>query len=318
MRRIFAPPCSEAYAATDKRATHECVLPSAYDLQYFLEVADTLNISRAAERLGIRQPTLSQALKRLETSVGTPLFIRNRTGVQLTHGGRRLVGEARRLLEQWRVVQAAAQREETVLGGRYSIGVHASVAMFTLPHVLPDMLRTFPELQLNFLHDHSRRITEEVVSFRVDFGIVVNPSPHPDLTIKRLYNDAVTLWVARSPSPLQDHNNRESVLIYDPNILQSQQLLNQLDRMKMRFGRNIASGNLELVAALTASGAGVGLLPTRVARAAQGQKIKPLSDKLKPIIDRHCLVYRADAQLSPASRTLSRWLRERLLELDEG
>ncbi|MEM6730382.1 MAG: LysR family transcriptional regulator, partial [Myxococcota bacterium] len=106
------------------------MFPSAHDLHYFLEVADTKNISRAAERLGLRQPTLSQALKRLEAHLGVPLFIRRKTGVELTHAGKRLVVEARGLLEHWQHVQAVAQREEVELSGRYSLGVHASVAMF--------------------------------------------------------------------------------------------------------------------------------------------------------------------------------------------
>lgn len=288
------------------------MLPSAHDLSYFLEVADTSNISRAAERLGIRQPTLSQALRRLENALGAPLFIRNRTGVQLTHAGKRLVVEARRLLEQWREVQAVAQREEVELSGRYSLGVHASVAMFTLPQILPKMLHTFPKLQLELAHDHSRKIVEDVVSFRLDFGLVVNPSLHPELTIKELYTDQVTLWVARHPTLLQKPETKEAVLVYDPNIPQAQQLLRQLDKARLSFGRTIETMNLELIAGLAAGGAGIGLLPTRVARNAQGNNIKPLSQTIKPVKDRHCLIFRADAQRSSASRTLSRWLQTHL------
>ena len=60
------------------------MVPSAAELEYFLEVSSTLNLSRASERLGISQPSLSLAIKRLEQSVGTELFIRHKHGVTLT------------------------------------------------------------------------------------------------------------------------------------------------------------------------------------------------------------------------------------------
>jgi len=62
------------------------MLPSAAELEYFLEVANTLNLSRASERLGLSQPSLSLAIKRLELSIGTQLFIRHKQGVTLTQG----------------------------------------------------------------------------------------------------------------------------------------------------------------------------------------------------------------------------------------
>ena len=108
-------------------------LPSAHDLHYFIEVAETENLSRAAEKLGVRQPTLSLAMRRLEDAAGVALLVRGKTGVQLTHAGRRFLSKSRLLLEQWNEVRTSAQREETEVSGRYSLGVHPSVALSTLP-----------------------------------------------------------------------------------------------------------------------------------------------------------------------------------------
>ena len=74
---------------------------SQAELKYFLEVANTKNLSRASERLGISQPTLSVAIKRLENSIGTELLIRQKRGVALTQAGKQLLIHAKQLLQYW-------------------------------------------------------------------------------------------------------------------------------------------------------------------------------------------------------------------------
>ena len=75
------------------------MLPSPTEILYFNEIAKTSNLSRAAERLGVTQPTLSLALKRLEDTIGMPLMIRSKTGVQLTRAGQKLLTKSLTILE---------------------------------------------------------------------------------------------------------------------------------------------------------------------------------------------------------------------------
>src|ERR1700744_1175921 len=104
------------------------MIPSPSELHYFIEVTNTLNVSRAAERLGISQPTLSLAIQRLEGSFGAPLLIRTKSGVRLTHAGQKLVAQARALLHEWDKIRDEARRDESEIRGRYVIGCHVSVA----------------------------------------------------------------------------------------------------------------------------------------------------------------------------------------------
>ena len=67
------------------------MIASPNDLIDFIELSNTLNFSRASERIGISQPSLSTAIKRLEQAIGAELFIRGKNGVSLTQAGKRLL-----------------------------------------------------------------------------------------------------------------------------------------------------------------------------------------------------------------------------------
>lgn len=290
------------------------MIPSPSELKYFLEVSQTLNLSRAAERLGISQPTLSVAIQRLENSVGTDLFVRTKTGVRLTQSGHKLEAQVKHLMAEWEKIRADAIRNEEELHGRYTLGCHPSVALFALPRFLPQIIRDNPGFELKLVHDHSRKITEDVVSFRVDFGIVVNPVEHPDLVIRHLCDDEVTLWTGPGSAPEQDPFSGKGVLICDTDLLQTQSLIQQMARKGMVFKRTLTTSSLEVITSLVASCAGVGLLPGRVAGRDKALGLRPLRTDGPKFMDQICLVYRADAQKSKASRTILKIIERSLLE----
>lgn len=284
------------------------MMPSPAELSYFLEISNTLNISRAAERLGISQPTLTLAVQRLEVSLGVPLLIRTKAGVQLTQAGRKLASQGRALLHEWERIRDEATKDESEIRGRYTVGCHPSVALYSLPCFLPQLLEEKTFLEIKLVHDLSRRITEDVISFKVDFGIVVNPWRHPDLVIKSLCTDEVSLWVGRKQSPLQDPKSGNGVLICDPDLIQSQFILKQLPRSGFLFRRIVSSSSLEVIRALVASQAGVGILPGRVAQRVGLHSLRLLSRRAPKFDDKICLIYRADVQRSRASRLVARWI----------
>ena len=284
------------------------MLPNANDLTFFIEVANTGNLSRAAERLGVSQPALSQAMKRLEESFESQLLLRSKSGVVLTKAGEKLNHEARALLEYWLNLKEESMKDEEQVRGIYRLGIHSSVALYTLPAFGAEVLQQFPSLELRLEHDLSRKITESVISFKLDFGIVVNPVEHPDLIIKELFKDEVAFYCAKKIS----EENR-SVLISEPDLLQTQELLSKVKTKNKEFLRTVTSSNLEVIKSMVLSGTGVGILPGRVV-GKEASKVDVLAGFPK-FKDRICLVFRHDLQKSKAARSLGNAIFDRLKKI---
>jgi DNA-binding transcriptional LysR family regulator len=284
------------------------MMPSPADLAYFAEVAATQNLSRAAERLGISQPSLTLAMQRLEQAVGMKILVRGKRGVTLTPAGKQLHGSMRQLQQNWENVQSAAQAAMTEVKGSYSIGVYVSVALHRLTALLPSLMEQYPELNISLHHDLSRKITEDVISMKTDIGIVVNPPQHPDLVVHKLCTDKVTLWRPEGKAgPAQNIKSGEAILICNPDLLQSQSLLKELRKRKIAFSRIIPSTNLIVIADLVANGAGVGILPGQAAGRAS-RKLEPIPNA-PAFEDEHCLVYRVENKNVKSIQVLSHAIR---------
>src|SRR5271163_371626 len=98
------------------------MIPSPTELNYFLEIAETLNLSRAAERIGVSQPALTLAVRRLEDSFGHKVLIREKTGVRLTKAGEKLALQSRTLMNEWEKIKSTSTQDEIEVSGRYTIG----------------------------------------------------------------------------------------------------------------------------------------------------------------------------------------------------
>lgn len=266
------------------------MIPSSSDLSYFIEVANQLNFSRAADNLGISQPSLSLAMQRLEQAVGEKIFIRHKKGVTLTQVGKQLLVHARQLLQYWELTKLQAISAIQEVKGSFTIGCHPSVARYSLPRFLADLMTQYPHLEIKLEHDLSRKITDQVIDLNIDIAITVNPVKHPDLIIKKLYDDKITLWCGIGRRAIQDLRSDQLVLVCDPNLLQTQAILKNLKKAHINYGRLITSSSLEVVADLAESGCGVAILPKGVALS---RKLKHVPDS--PYYDDEiCLVYRGE------------------------
>jgi DNA-binding transcriptional LysR family regulator len=118
-------------------------------LRYFVAVAEELNFTRAAERLGISQPPLSSQIRQLEKELGTPLFHRRARSVELTDAGKLLLEEARVVLKQVEVAETGVRRRARGETGRIVVG-SAGATYFhpTIPAIIREYGKRYPDIVL--------------------------------------------------------------------------------------------------------------------------------------------------------------------------
>lgn len=274
------------------------------ELKIFDQVAQEGSFSRAAVNLGLTQPAVSWSIRKLEENLGLPLFIRSKKGVEPTRAGRTLQARARELIRQWERLTHGLQEGEQAISGVHTLGIHATLAGFCLPRFCPRLFATYPKLELKIEHDLSRIITEGVVNFKYDYGIVVNPMEHPDLVIKELYPDEIKFWVCEQPSSLQDVESEDSVVICNPDMQQTEGLMREAEKRGLfKAKRRVNTTDLKVMLGLVTAGGGIGLLPETVARSSKMGRLKPIP-KSPTYGDMISLIWRADTQKSEASKAV--------------
>lgn len=150
-------------------------------LRYFLAVAESGHMTRAAQQLGIQQPPLSLQIRALEKHVGMPLFLRHPKGVTLTDGGRLFQAEAQRIVEDMAAMQQRMARVARGEQGVLNVGFTSSAAahVFT-PEALRACARSYPDVRLVLSEADAATITEAVGAARLHCGLIRVPVSQPE------------------------------------------------------------------------------------------------------------------------------------------
>ncbi|MBY0241681.1 MAG: LysR family transcriptional regulator [Burkholderiaceae bacterium] len=146
-------------------------------LRYFVTVAEELHFGKAAQRLHMTQPPLSQAIAQLEDLLGAPLFDRNRRGVALTPAGAALLPEARRLLSQAQELPALVRRAASGESGRLALAFVSSADYSVLPPFLRAYRAAYPQVQIVLQEATSDLQLEDLLHHRIDAGLLIPPLP---------------------------------------------------------------------------------------------------------------------------------------------
>ena len=146
-------------------------------LRYFLAVAEELHFGKAAERLHMTQPPLSQTIQGLEELLGAPLFVRSRRAVALTPAGDVLVPEARRMLAQAAELPELVRRAAAGEAGRLALAFVSSADYSVLPPFLRLYRADFPQVQIALQEATSDRQIDDLLHGRIDAGLLIPPLP---------------------------------------------------------------------------------------------------------------------------------------------
>ncbi|MCV2367543.1 LysR family transcriptional regulator [Roseateles oligotrophus] len=149
-------------------------------LRQFLAVAEELHFGRAAERLHMTQPPLTQAIQKLEASLGAPLFERSSRSVALSAAGLALLPQARALLAQADALPALAQAAARGRRGRLRLGFVSTVGYGELPRWLRLFREAFADIELTLREATLDVQLREFEQNELDAGFIIHaPGAHP-------------------------------------------------------------------------------------------------------------------------------------------
>jgi DNA-binding transcriptional LysR family regulator len=160
-------------------------------LRYFIAVAEEGHLTRAAERIGIQQPPLSQQIRALERELDARLFHRKPRGMELTDAGRAYLGEARAIIANLELASETARRAARGEQGRICVGVTSAAAFHPLvPRIVRAFRAAFPLVSFALEEDLPSRLVERTRDGQVDATFIRTPIPDQDaLTIQTLRNE---------------------------------------------------------------------------------------------------------------------------------
>ncbi|OCT15899.1 LysR family transcriptional regulator [Paenibacillus pectinilyticus] len=162
-------------------------------LEYFMAVCRELHFTRAAEKLGIAQPSLSQQIRLLEHEIGTPLFDRIGKRTVITEAGRTLQHHGFNVFHELSQARAAISELQGLQRGTLKIGALLTVVNYLLPPTVIEFHRTYPNVELSVLGLRTGDIYEGLLQNELDLGIVYMPMMHDDLETIPLYTDSLIL-----------------------------------------------------------------------------------------------------------------------------
>jgi DNA-binding transcriptional LysR family regulator len=167
-------------------------------LRYFVAVAEELHFGRAAERLMIAQPPLSQQIQRLEREIGVRLLNRTKRRVELTEAGRLFLDEARRALDHAARGALVAQRAARGEVGRLRIGFVGSASYSILPAVLRGFRQQHPGVELSLQELTTSQQLDALIDRRIDVAFVRRPPQRAGITARVLIEEDFMVALPRT------------------------------------------------------------------------------------------------------------------------
>ena len=284
-------------------------------LHVFLTVARERSFSRAAEKLYRTQPAVSIAIRKLEETIGQPLFLRGARHAKLTDAGELLSEYAERLLNLRDEIGKGMEDLSGLRRGRLSLGVNESSIHALLP-ALARYRRLYPEVDIAVHRTFSRDIPREVLNYRLDLGVVSYVPQEAQLSAAEIFRDELAFVVyprhrlARRRSVDLAELGRESFIAHIVESPYRRRVIQLFERHQVPLQMRVELPTIESIKRFVQMEMGVAIVPRMCVRweVDGGALVELKIRQLK--LPRHLyLLSRRGTRLSHAAAALVRLLR---------
>lgn len=282
-------------------------------LQYFMAICEELHFTKAAEKMGVSAPNVSQQIRRLEEELGVLLFDRVGKTIVLTEAGAILREHGAAMFGHLQQASDAIADLKKMQGGSLSIGVLPGDADLMFNALLLDFHQTYPAISLSLLE--TMKVTEQVLDRSIDVGVTIGPVSDERLTSIPLFHEEFALAVSRddplaAESLIPLNKLRSLKMVMFPPEHQCRKLI---DRFCMDNGfalqPHMVTTTLSSLLQMVQSGVGACVLPRLLLDNLNRQDIKVIPLRNPTPSQDICLIYRSDRYVGYAMRTFIKKLR---------
>lgn len=251
-------------------------------LRYALSVWRERSISKAAEKLNVAQPSVSEQLRGLERELGFELFRRTGRGVLVTHKGQTFLRRADQVIDQLLDLSDAAR---SLRGGppvSFALGCSSSLILGVMPPALAALAPLLSSVRIETITGPTRRILRLVAEERLDAGLTIEVSPRdlpPNVKAERFGRALIVLAVppghrlARADGPIDlAELADEPLIVHEPDIGYGQQIQAILGGRGLRPNVRAVSDDATTVKLMVQAGVGLALLPRSCVEAESAAK----------------------------------------------
>lgn len=182
--------------SSNLRENGDLRVPTIKQLSYLLALSEERNFRRAAERSGVTQPTLSAQIRELERKLDAPLVERHPTRVMLTPLGREIAERSRKVLADVKDISDLAAAAQHGLHGTLRLGVPPTLGPYLLPHIVPALHKSYPELKLHVREDMPVALHNALIAGSYDLVITPLPVLPKELIVAKLFREPLRAVVA--------------------------------------------------------------------------------------------------------------------------
>jgi DNA-binding transcriptional LysR family regulator len=171
-----------------------------HQLRYFVAVAEEGSFSRAAAKVRVAQPSLSQQIRKLEAEVGQPLFDRLPRSVVLTEAGRCLIDYARQILASIGDARRCVDELKGEVAGKVAVGAIPTIAPYVLPELVVTFQKHYPDVTLEIVEDVTEGVTRRIDAGELDVALASTCRPSPTLRRESLGTEPLLALVPEERS----------------------------------------------------------------------------------------------------------------------
>jgi len=238
-------------------------------LKYVLAVAEHQNFTKAAKTVFVTQPTLSMQIQKLEDELDILIFDRTKKPIQLTDIGKKLVIQARNIVNESDRMQDVVDQQKGFIGGEFTLGIIPTIMPTLLPMFLNTYIKKFPKVKLKIVELPTDSIVQNLLEGHLDAAIAATPLNNENIKERVLYYEPFMGYVPKNnklsskssliPSDL-DVNN---LLLLEDGHCFRDSILNICKTKKAYDDEHfkLASGSFETMIRLANEGLGMTLLP---------------------------------------------------------